>query len=269
VTGPSADGGGRRSLALFAALLVVLVTAAYVPILRERSLGALGGLAVPLLMWAPGLAAIVTSLVCHRSLAPCGVGVERRSWPWLLASLALPVAYTALVYLPLETAGVVRLGGPHLTFDFLVLGLGQSMLFATGEEIGWRGFLSPIMTARLGLVRGNAAVGVVWALYHFPAILFAGYGAGHQAAFGMVAFSLTVTLLSVFLGAARHLSGSMWPAAVFHATHNLIFLHVFDPIERLTPAAGWLVGELGALLCVVMAALAFVGWRLARRAGAG
>lgn len=262
------ETASRRARLLFVALLIVFATAAYVPILRAGSLRALGGLALPLIMWAPGVSAIIASVVCFRSLRPCGFAIYRRTWVWLLAGLAAPAAYTAAVYLPLQASGIVRLGGPHLTTDFLIVGFGQSLLFATGEEIGWRGFFTPLMTNRFGFLRANLAIGAIWAIYHFPAILFAGYGHSASALFGLAAFTVTVIFLSIFLGAARILSGSLWPAAFFHAAHNLLFLHVFDPVEKKSPAAAWLIGEQGALLCVVMAALAATGVLLQRRMAA-
>jgi membrane protease YdiL (CAAX protease family) len=258
----------RRARLLFVVLLLVLTTAAYVPILLAGTLRALGGLALPLIMWAPGISAIISSAVCFRSLKPCGFAVYRRTWIWLLAGLAVPAAYTAAVYLPLEATGIVRLGGPHLTTDFLVVGFAQSLLFATGEEIGWRGFFAPLMATRFGFLRGNVAIGGIWALYHFPAILFAGYGGSANELFGLATFTITVIFLSVFLGTTRILSGSLWPAAFFHAAHNLLFLHVFDPMEQTSRTAAWLVGEQGALLCLVMATLAATGLSLQRRKAA-
>jgi membrane protease YdiL (CAAX protease family) len=54
--------------------------------------------------------------------------------------------------------------------------------------------------------------------------------------------------MSVFLGWVRRASGSVWPCALLHASHNLFFLHLFDPVVPLDAAAAWLVGEQGALL---------------------
>lgn len=58
-------------------------------------------------------------------------------------------------------------------------------------------------------------------------------------------FTISVVLLGVALGASRMLSGSLWPAALFHATHNNLFLHVLDPVKKTSPAAAWLISEQG------------------------
>lgn len=260
-----ADPASQRALRLFLVSLVVLATTAYLPIVRAGSLGALGGFALPLIMWTPGLSALVAAVVCFRSLAPCGLAIRGQAWLWLLAAWILPAVYTLVIYLPLDALGIVSLGKPHLTVDFLLVGLGKSLLFAMGEELGWRGLLTPLMIRRLGFWRGNLLIGILWAVYHFPAILFAGYARSAHQLYGMSVFTVTVILLTVFLGASRVLSGSVWPAALFHACHNNLFLHLFDPIKERSPAAGLLVGEQGVLLTAVMALLATIGWRTFRR----
>jgi membrane protease YdiL (CAAX protease family) len=257
----------KRASVLFLALLLLFSTLAYVPIIRARSLAALWGYALVLIMWAPGGAALITSWVCYRSLRPCGFGIHRRTWFWLLIAVAVPIIYTLAIHLPLQALGIVRLGGPALTVGFLVVGFFQSLFYSTGEELGWRGFFAPLLMKQLGFLRGNALVGVCWALYHAPAILLAGYGRFAYPLLGLLLFTCTVMALSLFLGFLRLASGSLWPAAVFHCTHNLIFLHLFDPMVKVSPAAAWLAGEEGALLCAAMIGLAGIALFLMRRSG--
>lgn len=56
-------------------------------------------------------------------------------------------------------------------------------------------------------------------------------------------------------------SGSLWPAAVLHASHNLFIQGIFDP---LTGEAGWtayLTGEFGLGLALAGLVTAWVFWR--------
>ena len=68
-------------------------------------------------------------------------------------------------------------------------------------------------------------------------------------------FGLSCIFLSCFLGAARLKSNSVWPSAVFHASHNFYFQNWFEPAEARSSAADYLVGEQGFMLLVAMALL--------------
>ena len=37
-----------------------------------------------------------------------------------------------------------------------------------GEEIGWRGYLLPRLSGRVGLPAASLIVGVIWACWHLP-----------------------------------------------------------------------------------------------------
>jgi uncharacterized protein len=245
-----------RALRVFAVLLVTLCAAVYVPIVRAGSLGALNGFALPLLMWAPGLSAILTSATVYRSAQPLGLRIDLRTLKWIALAIAIPVAYTLLIYPPLAALGIVTLGSQNWNFNFLVIGLGVSLIFSTGEELGWRGFLAPLMVRRFGFRRANLIIGLAWAVYHVPAIFFTSYGRSAHLYYGLAMFTITVMALSYVLAWMRLSSASMWPAAFFHAEHNNTFLHLFDPMKRNAPYTDYLVGELGVLLAIVMSALA-------------
>lgn len=233
---------------MFLLLAVLLSAVVSRPVIQTGSLGAWDGWALPLLMWAPGAAGIGTSLLVYGSLHPLGLGGDRRTGPWALLCVCVPVACTLLIYPPLSGLGLVRLGHGNAQLSFVVLGLLISLRTALGEELGWRGFAAPLMERLFGFVPGQLALGVVWFLYHLPLLLMSDYGKSAHPLFGNTMFLLSVIGMSVFLGWVRRASGSVWPCALLHASHNLFFLHLFDPVVPLDAAAAWLVGEQGALL---------------------
>lgn len=254
-----------RALKVFLSLAFALSWLASAPVLLSGSLAAWDGWALVLLMWAPGLAAIATSLAVYRSLAPLGLTGQRNTWGWALLGLATPVAYTLLIYGALAGLGWVTLGHANLQLAIIAPTLFGALRLALGEEIGWRGLASPLLGRLMGFVPGQVVLGFIWFLYHLPLLLFSDYGKSSHPVFGNAMFLLSVIGLSLFLGWMRRRSASVWPCALLHASHNFFFLHGFDPVRQTDPVAGWLVGEQGALLVLAQWLLACVAVQLARR----
>ena len=65
--------------------------------------------------------------------------------------------------------------GPIYLFPVFVVVAGA---ITYGEELGWRGYLLPELAERVGPVTATALVGVVWALYHAPALYFGAQATG-------------------------------------------------------------------------------------------
>ena len=99
----------RQALLLFFGLTICFAAIAYIPIVRSGSLKALGGLALPLLMWSPGFAGIITGGLLFRSVSPLGLGGNSKLLFWAVLCLLLPVAYTLVIYPTLEVFGLVSL----------------------------------------------------------------------------------------------------------------------------------------------------------------
>jgi membrane protease YdiL (CAAX protease family) len=106
-----------------------------------------------------------------------GPGLVRFGLPswWLLASL-LPALLVFLITM------VATSFSDSVTFHsdqvggLLVMAVVQSLLvsiFALGEEIGWRGFLWPLMRRRLTFIASTAIMFGVWWIYH-AGLTFAG-----------------------------------------------------------------------------------------------
>jgi uncharacterized protein len=257
----------RNALVLFFGLATVFCTGAYVPMLTGAGFDALGGYALTLLMWSPGLAGVITSLVMYRSLAPLGLTGNRRALYWIMACIALPIVYALAIKGGLAAAGVIGLASGSLPTSLLFTGLFLSLRNALGEELGWRGFAAPVLTRLFGFWRGQTLLGLFWFLFHLPALLGTSYGSSPHPLFGNLMFFLTCMSLSYFLGWARLQSDSVWPSALFHASHNLYFLHLFEPVEVRAPSASFLIGEQGLLCAAVQIALSgFVLWAWRRQA---
>ena len=252
----------RAQLTTFLGLTFGLSAVLYGLIISAGSLGARGGMYVLALMWSPGVSALVTRLIFQRNLR--GQGWRPGSIRWLALAYVLPLGYAGVAYCLVWLAGLgsVDLGRFRESVPtFLVVGSLQSLLSATGEELGWRGFLVPTLARSMSFTRTALVSGAIWAGWHVPLIVFADYNAGAPAWYSVICFVIMVLGVSFPFAWLRLRSGSFWPAAILHATHNLFVQAFFDRVTVDTGPTEWFVSEFGAALAVTAVVTALVFWR--------
>lgn len=229
------------------------------------------------IMWTPGLAAIAASLLTKRSLKLMGWKLSAK---WLALGWVLPIAYATVAYGAIWILGLGDVPNPTFLeraritmgmnsdsdaliivsafFFITVLNLLPAMILALGEEIGWRGFLVPELTDWLGLKKAGWISGIIWACWHLPGILSGNYGQSETPLwYRLICFSILVVSTGILLAWLRMKSGSIWPAAIFHATHNGVIQMFFGPITRDTGKTAYFAGEFGFALVPVLIILAF------------
>jgi len=242
----------RTGLVVYLVLTFSLSSIAYFRIITGGGMEREGGY-VAALMWCPALAAIATQLLMHRTLR--GLGWRLPAPRWIVLAYVVPIAYSIVSY---GAVWVARLGtvdparAPHHKIAFVVLGGLISLATATGEEIGWRGFLVPALARRLPLIRVGIVSGLIWGAWHLPIIIFSDYNSGTPSWYAVMCFMVGVMALSVMMAWLRIRSGSFWPAAVLHASHNLYVQGLFDRMTVNTTITRWLTGEFGAVFAVTL-----------------
>ena len=223
-----------------------------------------------LAMWGPGIGALVaTRFADGRSLRTLNLrrlGPRRvYLWAWLL-----PPVLAVLAGLLTVAFGVARID-PGLTlirqsFEAVPGGLPVApwvvvaaqilfsltlaplfnMIFALGEELGWRGFLLPQLEP-LGQWRAILLSGVVWGIWHAPAIL-QGHNYPSAPLLGTLLMVVTCVLLGTILSWLYLRTRSPWAPALAHGAFNatggvsILFLVPFDRTWGGTPASpvGWI-----------------------------
>jgi membrane protease YdiL (CAAX protease family) len=243
----------------------------------ERQLTTVGLWA--LAMWGPGIAAIFATVVIakqpFRSLRLNTLGAKR---PYLWAWFLPPV----LVLLSGLLTILLGLGKLDTTFAFmqqqmeqtntqlpvpvgvivaiqiaqaLLIGPLINVVFAVGEELGWRGFLLPRLLP-LGQWKALILSGLIWGLWHAPAIA-QGHNYPDHPILGILLMTVFCVLLGIIFGWMYLNSRSPWVAALAHGSVNawaglpiLFLVPGYDTAlgGTLTSVVGWLVMAL------------FIGW---------
>lgn len=252
----------KKELATFLILTFGLSSIFYVLFAQTKSLSAGGGSYVALLMWCPGVSALVTRLIFQHN-------VRGEGWSWAptryeLIGYALPIAYATVAYgaVWLFDFGRVDLGRFHSpALRFVTLGLVINLAFALGEELGWRGFLVPKLAEKLTFTRTALVSGIIWSAWHVPLIIFADYNGGTPAAYSIACFVVMVVGISFPMAWLRLRSGSLWPAALLHASHNLFIQGFFDTVTVDTGVTKYLLSEFGAVLAIAAAITGYFFWQ--------
>ncbi|RPI91161.1 MAG: CPBP family intramembrane metalloprotease [Chloroflexi bacterium] len=232
------------------------------------------------LMLCPSVSAILTKLIFDRNLK--GLGWRPGPAKWLGLAYLLPILYGAVVYgivwlvgqggfttdvvtemasgLGMAESSVGQMVAVYTLFLATIVFLRSGLPGALGEELGWRGFLFPELQRMTSFTTASLIGGVVWALYHLPLILFSDYHSTAPIAFQVVVFFISTIAYTFVNNWLRARSGSVWPAVVLHASHNIFFEHVYDPLMVRYPLTDFFVTEFGVGLMVINVLMALYVW---------
>lgn len=230
-------------------------------------------------MWMPGLGAIIaTRLGDKLEFKTLGLGKTGDKkiyfWAWLVPILT--VILTGMItwllrwgkfdssFTLIKQSLVGMPEVPESTLPLLVAAqIAASLtlaplfntLFALGEELGWRGYLLPKLLP-LGEFPAMLISGVIWGLWHAPAIL-QGHNYPDRPLLGVGMMIVFTVLLGIFFSWLYLKTASPWAPALGHGTVNavaglpLLFLTGVDLTlgGTLTSVSGWLA--LAALVGVL------------------
>ncbi|MDR6574773.1 membrane protease YdiL (CAAX protease family) [Curtobacterium sp. 320] len=229
------------------------------------------------MMFTPGLAALLVAVILQRHrgkalLVELGLTgfFTRQGWHFagagiagaavlVLGSWGLGLLFGWVHLDPERSVArdlIVRLTGeePPMPMALLALlqllnlpiGIAITAIAATGEEIGWRGWLLPKL---LPLGTGWALIlsGAIWGLWHAPAILL-GLNYEQRDPLGIVMMTIGCVGAGVLIGWLRLASGSLLPCVLAHAALNSFATYqsiLFPPFDQrlVGPLAitGWIV----------------------------
>jgi membrane protease YdiL (CAAX protease family) len=257
----------RRRVVAFLVLTFALSSIFYVLVNRNGGMEGNGGIFIVLLMWMPGIAAIMVTFAFQRNLRGMGWGLGRPIY--YAIAYALPLVYGTAIYGTIWLLGLGGINTAALGENFwlsllftLTVGVIVALIFAVGEEIGWRGLLVPQLARFQPFVQTSLISGTVWGLWHLPLVVTGVYTSGTPAWFAISCFMVGIIAGSFVYAWLRLESGSLWPAALLHAVHNTVIQSVFDEITIDTGNTLYFSTEFGLFLALVGLILAFIVWRI-------
>jgi membrane protease YdiL (CAAX protease family) len=251
---------------MFLGITLLLSSILYIPIIGmgmdTEGLLSLG------IMWCPGLAAILTSLICYKTIK--GLGWHWGKTRWQLLSYFLPFGYAGIIYVLVWTLGLGQFDNITLSSMVTVPGMVRLFLLATlgtgitalGEEIGWRGFLVPELAKDLDWIHVSLYSGVIWVLWHSPIILFSDYHSDTPIWFGWLCFAVMVMGSCFAYTWLRLKSKSVWTAVLLHGGHNFIIQAVLDPLTINTGKTLYFSTEFGIGLAAAGIIVGVIFWKI-------
>lgn len=203
-----------------------------------------------LLMWMPALAAIIMRLVNREHLFKGISWNPFKSIKWILLAAFIPfvieivtIMLTIMLgagelkpsFLTIEgnevsIRGMALLFGagsqpwyqfaPNFILSYFVGTLLYSLVFAFGEEYGWRGYLQKKWATNSNLF-ALIVIGVIWGLWHLPGILLGHNYPDYPILGGFVLMPFVTTLFSISFGLSFNKTNLIWVPVIFHGAVNI------------------------------------------------
>jgi membrane protease YdiL (CAAX protease family) len=230
-------------------------------------------------MWGPGIAAILVTRVLEKkplkSLRLNTLGPKRfYAWAWflppvliilsglltvLLGTGELDTGFTFMkqqmeqtsTQLPVPAGALVAIQ----ILQALILGPLINLIFAMGEEIGWRGFLLPRLMP-LGEWRALILSGMLWGIWHAPAIA-QGHNYPDHPILGIFLMTVFCILLGIIFGWLYLNTRSPWVAGIAHGSLNA---WAGMPFLFLSPGFDTALGGTVTSLTGFVVLGLFIGW---------
>jgi uncharacterized protein len=256
----------RRGLAIYFTILVLLSAPIQALIIYlDLNAGENGMVSwlvlISALMFVPTISSVVARLILKEGFSDVSFRFGgRRGRKLILLAFAFPLVVGLVAYGIGWATGLVGFHVPPTGLGGWVAGIAVLILLnvvlSSGEEIGWRGYmLTRLIDA--GVPRPVLASGLIWGLWHFPLILWAGYADGPSPLLSLALLMVTTVTFGYVLARVRLETGSVWPAVALHAEWNAIIQGGFDPATTGATRTMW-VGETGVFVALALIVAAVI-----------
>ncbi len=232
------------------------------------------------MMWTPGISAVITSLIYRDKISNFGWKsgkIRFLAYGYILPLFISLIAYGIVWlsgYADFTTDKVInyrwaKMLGFELPVPFIIgllskmsLGFLVTCIFVLGEEIGWSGFLTPKLLKVYSVPVTSVIVGLIWAVWHLPAIIGGFYGTGTPLWAALPGFTLVIVGYSFVRTVLILKSKSLWTGVVLHSSGNIILMGIFYEMTVQKGYAAYIVSETGIFTGVVCVIVALIFWRM-------
>lgn len=150
----------------------------------------------------------------------------------------------------------------YIAYIFYGIAMGVVQFFvALGEELGWRGYLTPKLQEVMGMPGAMVLSGIIWGLWHTPMILLYGlnYGTEHPV-LGMLAMCFSCFGMGNILTLITMKSDSIYPAAIAHGVWDSVvsLISVLFITNQTAVEHAFEIGLVDTLVMFVFGMLPFV-----------
>lgn len=275
-----------RRIRIFLLTQFLLVDFISIPLfaLKAESGSGLVMAASVVFMWLPALATLITrKLTDDKSKLPLKPLIEK-NWKMYVVSAYIPsiaIVLGASLYFALfpshldlsltSLKDLIAVHGQQIQlpmlsiFSLLLFAAGFVLLaplvfvnhiLSFGEEVGWRGYLLPLLCRKFGVTRGIILDGVLWGVVHAPLVAFGvNYAGDYPGApwSGMLLMIVFATSVGVFLSYLTIKTKSIIPACISHGVINALreaplFICVSNYNALLGPKPSGVIGMSGFLV---------------------
>jgi uncharacterized protein len=275
---PESNKELQKRIITFLILTFALSSIFYYFIISNGEIFAGNGFYILGLMWCPGLSAIITQILYRKSLSELG-------WIWgktkyQLWSYAIPFFYALVTYSIIWATGlgifsenqfekdissnltqIIGVNTQTSYFLPIILGIIWLLVSALGEEIGWRGFLVPQLAKMTSFTKTALVSGIIWAIWHYPLIIFTDYNGRTTTFYSLFCFTLCVIGISFVFAWLRLKSGSLWTGVLLHTSDNIFVSGIFDALTKETAISKYIIGEFGIALAIASIVVGYIFWK--------
>lgn len=238
-----------------------------------------------LVMWVPAIVTIFIKKFSKEGFSEVGFRIGNLKYylfAFLLVLFAVPVEIFLSLILGVAqynekfltiSQGAAQLGEDwkfallfgfkNLSLPFFILNNLLSMLvasiigiiFAFGEELGWRGFLQNKLFSKMGMMPTVVLLGLIWGYWHLPANLLGYQSTASPKLNAIFLFPIFTICLSVIFAWFYIKSKSIFLVSFLHAANNTINAPLIE--KTLAPTGNPLHRDLVSLLFWLVIAFFF------------